>query len=76
MTYLPYKYISLHCSYRRISSIYISAVVMSQYVSSALLILDAKISKHHKAQDVDIIFKTATMITNHQDEQRQRQQQH
>jgi hypothetical protein len=28
-----------------------------------------------KAQDVDIIFKTTTMtITNHQDEQRQRQQ--
>jgi hypothetical protein len=49
---------------------------MSQkYVS--LLILDAKYQNIIKAQDVDIIFKTATMtITNHQDEQRQRQQQH
>jgi hypothetical protein len=45
---------------------------MSQYVSSALLILDAKYQNIIKAQDVDIIFKTATMtITNHQDEQRQ-----
>jgi hypothetical protein len=36
--------------------------------------LDAKIQNIIKAQDVDIIFKTATMtITNHQDEQRQRQ---
>jgi hypothetical protein len=44
-------------------------MMMSQYVSSALL--DAKYQNIIKAQDVDIIFKTATMtITNHQDEQR------
>jgi hypothetical protein len=49
---------------------------MSQNISSALLILDAKYQNIIKAQDVDIIFKTATMtITNHQDEQRQQQQQ-
>jgi hypothetical protein len=35
--------------------------------------LDAKYQNIIKAQDVDIIFKTAMTITNHQDEQQQQQ---
>jgi hypothetical protein len=72
MTYLPYKYISF--------TKYIMSLLSLQWCHKICLVCVTYIGckKYQniiKAQDVDIIFKTATMtITNHQDEQRQRQQ--